>query len=123
MRDIACPATAFPPVPGIEGGSARRRSRLLDSAGAPPMRIRLLPRFGLLTLFAAMLLLVSVAGWAKYHVDLKHEEDALLADLAKAGVGVVFGRSDEDLAVTASGSGDPETTWDLAQTLRPYGLR
>lgn len=42
-------------------------------------------RFGLLAIFAAMLIVISVAGWLRSELDLYREEQAILAEFAKAG--------------------------------------
>ncbi|HEV7281726.1 MAG TPA: hypothetical protein VGN57_16105 [Pirellulaceae bacterium] len=42
-------------------------------------------RFGLLAVFAAMLILISGAGWFRSELDLYREEQAIVAEVAKAG--------------------------------------
>lgn len=59
-------------------------------------------RFSLLSVFAAMLLLVSAAGWARFQAELYREEIDLLAALDAAGVRSTWGRtSDLDFSVPA----------------------
>ncbi|HEV7282816.1 MAG TPA: hypothetical protein VGN57_21600 [Pirellulaceae bacterium] len=52
------------------------------------------PQFGLLTLFAMMLLFVSGAGWFRFQYDLYQEEEEILADLVEAGCQIVVHRHD-----------------------------
>ncbi|HEV7283147.1 MAG TPA: hypothetical protein VGN57_23275 [Pirellulaceae bacterium] len=73
--------------------------------------VRRIPRFGFVTLFAAMLLFVSVAGWAKWHLDLWQEEEALLEDLAKAGVDYSYSRGSGVVFETKPGWKQPWSVW------------
>lgn len=82
--------------------------------------LRRLPRFGFLTLFAAMLLFVSGAGWFKFQYDRYLEEERLLADLAKAGCQVLIERFSEP----SRSSAPAETAWTpLPQLDRMRNMR
>ncbi|HEV7283146.1 MAG TPA: hypothetical protein VGN57_23270 [Pirellulaceae bacterium] len=85
--------------------------------------VRRIPRFGFVTLFAAMLLFVSVAGWAKWHLDLWREEEALLAELAEAGVGVTYKRSWADYVETKPKPGTPPPTVAFWSPIVPFVSR
>jgi hypothetical protein len=70
-------------------------------------------RFGLLSVFAAMLLAVSAGGWAKFHWDLHQEEQAVLAALAEAGCDVHVRRElpPEEASATPPTTSEP-AFWD-----------
>ncbi|HEV7283145.1 MAG TPA: hypothetical protein VGN57_23265 [Pirellulaceae bacterium] len=85
--------------------------------------VRRIPRFGFVTLFAAMLLFVSVAGWAKRHLDLWREEEALLEDLAKAGVGVTYKRGWAEYVETKPKPGAPPPTVSFWSPIVPFVSR
>ncbi|HEV7281725.1 MAG TPA: hypothetical protein VGN57_16100 [Pirellulaceae bacterium] len=65
-------------------------------------------RFGLLATVAAMLIVISVAGWLRSELDLYREEQAILAEFAKAGCPAQAYRGTMDVA---SLNGDKQPGW------------
>lgn len=69
-----------------------------------PQRSRLarllVPRFGTAWLFVGMLLLISAAGWWKFHRDLYVEEVEVLQKLRADGLSVIVRREDSGWAST-----------------------
>src|SRR5687768_14648294 len=79
-------------------------------------------RFGTLSLFATMLLVVSAAGWWKFHRDLYVEEIMVLAELKKEAGGVYFDRlAQGEIVVTRSTQIDDEIPWD-APWINPVSM-
>ncbi|HEV7282393.1 MAG TPA: hypothetical protein VGN57_19480 [Pirellulaceae bacterium] len=73
---------------------------------------RLVPRFGLLWIFAAMLLCISGAGWWKFHRDLYVEERVVVEALKASGGKVACHHRDFGYFVGSSEEEGTDVPWD-----------